>query len=359
MSSLRGLLPTGVIVTVAVAISGCTAPGGSPEEDWRQGRIVFDSERDGNFEIYVMNADGSNQQRLTNWERGDQWPGWTPDGRRIAFTSWGREDGLRAAIFTMDPEGSNVTRLSKGVGKQGAPRLLADTQRGGSWSPDGKRILFGSNDMNGNEEDIFIMDADGSNVQRLTTTPGAGKFSRQPTWSPDGSWIAFDSNRDGNSEIYVMAADGSNVKRLTDTPGKQLTSKPEWSPDGKRILFGSSWDRRSDNPLEAAELCVMNADGSNVRRLTYTTDKGEGSWMGVWSPDGRQIAFVSGSGAKTPTGDQGRVALPRGDVSPQQWMAQWMASREIYVMDADGSNMQRLTFNEAFDGHPRWQPTRR
>jgi len=349
MSSLRGLLPMGVIVTVAVAISGCTAPGGSPEEDWRQGRIVFDSERDGNFEIYVMNADGSNQQNLTNYSRDDQFPAWSPDGNRISFTSWGREDGLRAAIFAMDPDGSNVTRLSKSIGKQDAPRFPGDWASFSRWSPDGKRMLFLSS-RGESVFDIFVMDADGSNVQRLSTTPGAGKLSEDPDWSPDGNLIAFNSNRDGSSQIYVMATDGSNVKRLTDTGG---SGKPRWSPDGQRILFVSTGDRRSDQPLEIVELYVMNADGSNVRRLTYTTDKGESSFDGVWSPDGRKIAFVSGSGATS------RAAEETRDLATTDVSARWFASREIYVMDVDGSNMQRLTFNDAFDGHPQWRPTRR
>ncbi len=349
MSSLRrALLAMGGVVTVAAVMIGCSAQGGDPAVDWRQSKIVFDSERDGNFEIYVMNADGSNQQRLTSWERGDQFPAWSPDGKRITFTSWGREDGLRAAIFAMDPDGSNVTRLSKLIGKEDAPRFPGDQALAARWSPDGKRILFES-DRDGNASDIFVMDADGSNVQRLTTAPGSGKFSSDYDWSPDGNWIVFDSNRDGNTRIYVMAADGSDVKRLTDTPG----GNPTWSPDGKRIIFGSTGDRSSDNWGEVLELYVMDADGSNVRRLTYTTDKGESSSHGIWSSDGRKIAFLSGSSAKIRAGGEGRQ-LPAGHVSPQ-----WWGSREIYVMDADGSNVQRLTFNDAFDGHPRWQSARR
>jgi len=350
MSSLRALLALGGIVTVAVSMNGCTAQNGSPGADSRQGKIVFNSERGGNFDIYLMNTDGSNQQRLTTWERGDQFPAWSPEGSRIGFTSWGREDGLRAAIFTMDADGSNVTRLSKGIGKQDAPRFLADRATEASWSPDGKRILFHSDDMKGNAGDIFVMDADGSNVRRLTTTPGTGNFSHNPAWSPDGNWIVFDSNRNGNDEIYVMSADGSNVKQLTNTPGtaaNRASSQPDWSPDGKRIAFNSTGDRSSDDWQEVIELYTMDADGSDVRRLTYTTDNGESSWDPRWSPDGKRIAFASGSGAKIRDG---------GDKSRHQ---QWMDSREIYVMDADGSNVQRLTFNDVFDGHASWQPTRR
>lgn len=350
MSSLRpGVLTLGaVVIVVTMSMIGFSAQAIDPVEDWRQSKIAFDSERDGNFEIYVMNADGSNQDNLTNYSRGDQFPAWSPDGKGITFTSWGREDGLRAAIFAMDPDGSNVTRLSKSIGKQDAPRFPGDWASFSRWSPDGKRMLFLSS-RGESVFDIFVMDADGSNVQRLSTTPGAGKLSEDPDWSPDGNLIAFNSNRDGSPQIYVMATDGSNVKRLTDTWG----SKPRWSPDGQRILFTSTGDRRSDQPLEIVELYVMNADGSNVRRLTYTTDKGESSFDGVWSPDGRKIAFVSGSGATS------RAAEETRDLATTDVSARWFASREIYVMDVDGSNMQRLTFNDAFDGHPQWRPTRR
>lgn len=264
-SPQRAVLTLGVVVfVVTMSMIGFSAQAGDPVVDWRQSKIVFDSLRDGNFEIYVMNADGSNQQRLTNWERGNQYPAWLSDGKRIGFTSWGREDGLRAAIFTMDPDGSNVTRLSKGIGKQSAPRFPGDRAAGGSWSPDGKRILFHS-DRDGNGE-IFVMDADGSNVQRLTYTPGFGKVSEDPVWSPDGNWIAFNSDRDGKSaalgqvdnyRIYVMSADGSNVKRLTEMPG----GRPHWSPDGKRIAFNSTGDRSSDNHVEVVEIYTMDTDG--------------------------------------------------------------------------------------------------
>jgi len=292
------------------------------QEPVRQSKIVFDSNRDGDEEIYVMNPDGSNQQRLTNSKGADRHPAWSPDRKRIAFTS--ARDG-KAAIFAMDPDGSNVTRLTKSDDEHEAWSP--------EWSPDGERILFQS-PRDGNDEDIFAMDANGSNVQRLTNTPGSGKFSSDQAWSPDGNWIAFDSNRNGNVEIYVMASDGSNQKRLTDTPGtaaNRHSYKPEWSPDGKQFVFGSTRGRTSDNWVEVVEIYMMDTNGSNVRRLTHTTDKGFSSSDAKWSPDGKQIAFLS--------------SVPG---------ATWSASREIYVMDADGSNVRRLTFNEAYDRHHDW-----
>ena len=324
MSSLRcAVLTLGVVViVVTMSMIGFSAQAIDSVEDWRQSKIVFDSERDGDAEIYVMNPDGSNQQRLTNRKGLDLYPSWSPDGKRIAFGS--TRDG-NMAIFAMDPDGSNVTRLTKSA--------YEFSVWSPDWSPDGKRILFQS-PRDGNVEDIFVMDADGSNVQRLTNTPGSGKFSSDQAWSPDGNWIAFNSNRSGKQEIYVMSVDGSNVKRLTDTPGtaaNRKSFKPVWSPDGKRFAFNSTRDRSSDNPAEVVEIYTMDTDGSNVRRLTHTTDEGYPSFDAKWSPDGKKIAFIS--------------PLPG---------AQWSESREIYVRDADGSNVQRLTFNEAYDRHHDW-----
>jgi len=311
-----------IIGLVVIAPPVRTQKAGQAE--LRHWKIVFDSYRDGDQEIYVMNPDGSNQQRLTNRKGPDRHPAWSPDGKRIAFAS-DREGTM--AIFALDPDGSNVTRLTKSAGKH-------DDAWSPEWSPDGKRILFES-DRAGNGEDIYVMDADGSNVQRLTHTPGSGKFSSDQAWSPDGNWIAFNSNRSGKQEIYVMSADGSNVKRLTDTPGKNAVSyKPAWSPDGKRIAFSSTRDGNSENLFETVEIYTMDADGSNVRRLTHTTDEGYTSSDAKWSPDGKKIVFLSGPRAKSWT--------------------EWLESQEIHVMDADGSNVQRLTFNKAYDGHHDW-----
>ena len=260
------------------------------------GRIAFRSNRDGNWEIYVMNADGSNVTRLANHPEGNESPAWSPDGRRIAFNSY-RDGNLD--IYVMNADGSNVTRLTNHPEGNGSP----------AWSPDGRRIAFTSY-RDGNL-DIYVMNADGSNVTRLTNHP---EGNGSPAWSPDGRRIAFTSYRDGNWEIYVMNADGSNVTRLTNHP-EQDTS-PAWSPDGRRIAFRSNRDGN-------VEIYVMNADGSNVTRLTNHPE-----WDGspAWSPDGRRIAFESNRDGNS----------------------------EIYVMDADGSNVTRLTNHPEVDLFPAW-----
>ena len=224
-------------------------------------RIAFDSDRDGNSEIYVMNADGSGVTRLTDNDAIDSFPTWSPDGRRIAFSS--TRDGS-FEVYVMNADGSGVTRLTDNDARDWSP----------AWSPDGRHIAFEST-RDGNSE-IYVMNADGSGVTRLTYN---GAADGTPAWSPDGRRIAFASGGRGNSEIYVM--DASGVIRLTDNDASDVT--PAWSPDGLRIAFASE---REGN----LEIYVMNADGSGVTRLTYN---GANGLFPDWSPDGRRIAFHS------------------------------------------------------------------
>ena len=213
-------------------------------------RIAFESARDGNEEIYVMNADGSGLARLTNNPAWDGGPAWSPDGARIAFSS--NRDGV-SEIYVMNTDGTNVARLTSGPG-DGWP----------AWSPDGTKLAFESY-RDGNWE-IYAMNADGSGVTRLTNNPAV---DGGPAWSPDGTRIAFQSNRDGNPQIYVMNADGSGVTRLTNNYDSDW--QPAWSPDGSRIAFTKNvqgcdyydcWDFTS--------IYVINADGSGLTQLIGT-----------------------------------------------------------------------------------------
>ena len=163
-----------------------------------QAQIAFASDRDGNFEIYVMDTDGKKPQRLTINLFRDEDPSWSPNGKRIIFVS--DRDGNRE-IYVMDANGENQQRLTN-TGNNWSP----------SWSPNGERIAFTSHrDMS---EEIYVMDADGGNPQNLSNNPF---FDWRPSWSPDGERIAFVSARNGweNIEIYVMDADGGNPRRLT------------------------------------------------------------------------------------------------------------------------------------------------
>ncbi len=261
------------------------------------GQIAFTSNRDGDWEIYVMDADGGNLRNLTNNRADDFAPAWSPDGSQIAFHS--NRDG-NEEIYVMNANGGNQRNISNATNV---------SDREPTWSPDGSQIAFWSNPIG--TWDIFVMNSDGSNRQRLTTA-FADDFA--PAWSPDGSQIAFSSNRDGNDEIYIINSDGSNERNLAGSPQNDLL--PAWSPDGSQIAFVSERDGNG-------EIYIMNTDGSNQRNLTNNT-----TWdtMPYWSPDGRFIVFTAN----------------RDD------------NDEIYVIDADGSNPRRITSDPAADWDATW-----
>jgi TolB protein len=313
--------------------------------DARQGKIAFISLRDGNPEIYVMNADGSQQKNLTNNPAYDDHPSWSPDGTKIAFTA-SRDGNGNLDICVMNADGSEQKNLTNDPAYDDHP----------FWSPDGKRIAFRSF-RDGNRE-IHVMNADGSERKRLTKDPAEDAI---PSWSPDGKRIAFHSFRDRRYEIYVMNADGSEQKRLTKDPGYKKF--PSWLPDGKKIAF-----------VSLREIQVMNADGSEQKRLTK--DLGINIFPSC-SPDGQKIAFVSDKGGtnriyvvnadgrdtrRLTHSDIGRSKSGFPSWSPDGTKIAFTSSRdgngypEIYVMNADGSEQKNLTNNPAYDGEPSWSP---
>ena len=212
-------------------------------------RIAFCSLRDvvGNFEIYAMDADGNNLTRLDKHEFHDILPSWSPDGSKIAFVSY-RDGGLNDPlhIFVMNADGT------------GRRNLTADTQlrknSNPSWSPDGRKIAFTSYRHfvpARSRNDIFVITADGKELEQLTDGPGT---STLPVYSPDGTKIAYVSGRRGDSNIYIMDANGMNVVKLTRTPPGVDNRSPSWpqgalavNPSGKLPI---SWGmvKRTGNP---------------------------------------------------------------------------------------------------------------
>lgn len=145
----------------------------------------------------------------------------------------------------MDSDGNNVARLTSTPGDEVQP----------SWSPDGSKIVFVS-DQTGNKE-VYVINADGSGLTRLTSTQSAREYS--PAWSPDGKRIAFESNVSGSNEIYVMNVDGSNPTRLVNLPDGAQSTDPAWSPDSTRVAF-TIFSRPQGSGID-----TVNADGSDLR----------------------------------------------------------------------------------------------
>ena len=356
-------------------------------------RIAFASNRDGNYEIYIMNADGTEQKRLTDNQAKDSCPAFSPDGRLIAFHS---DRNKTFEIYVMNTDGLNQIKLGSGI----AP----------CFSPDGSRIVF-SRYYNKNY-DIFIMNRDGSNQRRLTTHTA---YDYDPVFSPDGERIAFTSHRDGNAEIYIMNIDGSNQMRLTNSP--DYDGEASFSPDGKQISFVS---RRLGNN---DELWIMDINGNNALRVTNNSSNDyQPAWavasvgiissvisgivtsnQGAAIPNAMVELLIPGTGAapmsvvKTAlTNAKGMYSIivpgtetyklrcsaeqgyavrylasnikllpgtklmdvhmsltPIGDKGGKiAFVSDWKGTTDIYVCNADGSNITMLTDNSAIEGCP-------
>ncbi len=259
-------------------VAGATAQVSFPVTCWAPttGRIALSADVRDVFEIYTVNADGTELKRLTTidvwpgipWNPGHLWPAWSPDGWKIAYTVV--EGAEEQDIYVMNADGTGQTRLTAAAGRDNYP----------AWSPEGSKIAFSSDRAQPGILDIYVMNADGTDPVRLTEDG----HNEQPTWFPDGSKIVFGSVRDGRYEVYVMNADGTEQVRLTnDLGGESWIAGRAVSPDGSHILFVSDRDGSWD-------VYVMDVDGNNARRLTDWETHEEPA---AWSPDGTRILFTT------------------------------------------------------------------
>lgn len=320
-----------VFIIILTLLAGCSSPQPAPlqsadtpiptivqtEEtplptptDTVNGMIAFARDTSTQRDIYLINVDGSGLTAVTDDAGWDNWPSWSPDGSKLAFTCRRPTPSSGGGICTINADGSERKQLTN------------TNEWEPSWSPDGKHISYAS--LSGQNSEIYMMETDGSNQIQLTHSPAE---DWQATWSPDSQRILFTSARDGDWEIYIM--DVSDGGKMGDKALTQLTENdiqdgfPAWSPDGTKIVFSSVRDGNE-------EIYLMNADGSDPQRLT--NNDMEDSFP-RWSPDGKWIVFAT-------------LAI----VPP-------ILSYDITVMSVDGSQQMQITQGTSENEEcPNWSP---
>lgn len=262
-------------------------------------KIAFVSDRDNESalglvenrqtkEVYFADYDGANVRRVTVSRSLNATPGWSPDARAIAYTSWRR--GFQDVFVSHIYEGRIETPAG---GSRSVHNWLP------AWSPDGRRLAFTSN-RDGNPE-LYIMDADGSNVTRLTNHPA---IDTTPTWSPHGHQIAFTSDRTGSPQIYVVGVDGTGLRRITF---ESYCDRPTWSPAPYNEIAYSS------RTGPGHDIKVVDIPTNEVRQLTFGLGTNESP---SYSPNGRHVAFMSTRGS---------------------------GNKQIWIIGRDGRGLRRLT----------------
>lgn len=260
------------------------------------GKIVFRGWDGTDFEIYVIDAAGTNLTQLTFNAGSEADPSFSPNGNKIAWVSEGN-------VWKMNADGSNQVQLT----------TTPQSEVGVGWSPDGRHMVVARDYPSGYE--LVSMRANGADARRITTTPWG---ETNPTWSPDGALIAYDRTTAGSSdEIFLIRPDGTGTTRLTFTDGSSLLGS--WHPGGHRLLY-------FNNGTGDYEIFRMRRDGSDVTQITTNTWDDQ---YPAYSPDGTRMVWTDRL-----DGDlelvQSLVASPGGAV--------------------------QLTFNTNGDYDPDWQP---
>ena len=275
--------------------------------------ISFSSNRNGNYDLYIIDRHGENLQRLTDQPTDEMHGRWSPNGRYLAYAS--NENALYFDIYVMDMRTKQRWQLTNHPNNDTCP----------TWAPDGTKIAFVS-DRSGKHR-IYIIDINGENLRQLTK----GGDDWGPSWSPDGKWIAYNTLQpDKFVYLYIVSADGENPRQLAMAAEKGRS--PTWSPDSKKIAF-STWELGI-----GPKIATIDVDKGNLRRVTLGGRIPAGpvfvKYAPAWSPDGKWIVYVSDN-------------------------IGFLPDSSIYIVDAAGEEHAesiRLTTHLSTNISPTWVP---
>lgn len=298
-------------------------------------KIVFQSHRSGNSEIYVMNDDGSRLRRLTNNLLSDTNPHWSPDGKQIAFTrDIDSTKKQQIEMFIMNADGSSQQNLTNHPALDGSK----------TWAPDGRRIAFAS--TRDGDLDLHLIDLESRTIERLTRKNKDGGGFAGPDWSPDGRYIAYEHSAGAIwKNIYTMDADGGNQKPLLpEALGMIIRAGPRWSPDSRRILYNESeyeikLVKRDANrvvrkvSIVSGKLVIQHKGLDNQQIIELP--KGWRPQKACWMANGREILFSAD--------ETGLIAKEHGNY-------------EIYRYHLSNGKITKLTNHPAKDYAPHWVP---
>ena len=316
------------LVLAVMALASCGSGGSQETENpanFTPSIVFMKEDSDGFWQTSVANKDLSEQVKLTNESADSGWAVWKPGGDKLAFESNHTDpdpDDTNAIndIFTMNPDGSGIVKLTHSDDVSDTP----------DWSPDGSQIAFGSDRDDGAwRREIHVMDADGTNVRRLTTLPEKAVLDSQPRFSPDGRRLVFtrfiSEDHPEESALFTVRLDGGGLKQLT--PWGMGAGDADWSPDGKKLAFEAF-------PVYGTYGDIFTIDVDDGQQLTNLTENElgvGGSSDPVWSADGKKILFVS----KHSFGDESGIGLA--------------------TMNLDGTDRHHISSNPEDEHQPDWE----